>query len=55
VGHVQAEDVDAGVNQLADHLGGIRGRAEGGNDFRVPQTSSLHGRKDTYPRMNEKF
>ena len=33
VGHVQAEDVHTGVHELADHHGGVRGGAEGGNDF----------------------
>ena len=43
VGHVEAEDVDARVHELADHFGGVRGRAEGGNDFRAASRSSLHG------------
>ena len=33
VRHVEPENVDARVNQLADHFGRIRGRAERGNDF----------------------
>ncbi len=46
VRHVQAEDVHARVHELADHLGGIRGRTKGGNDFRSAHNdASLHGRR----------
>jgi hypothetical protein len=43
VRHVQPENIHAGIHQLADHLGGIRGRAKGGNDFCAAQSASLHG------------
>ena len=33
VAHVDAEDVDAGLEQARHHLGGIRGGAEGGDDL----------------------
>ena len=33
VGHVQAENIDAGVDEPADHVGRIGGRAERGNDL----------------------
>ena len=35
VGHVEAENVHAGLDQLGEHFGRIRGGAEGGDDFGV--------------------
>ena len=52
VRHVEAEDVDAGVNELADHFRRIRGRTERGNDFRSANVSSLHAQKHTKTRRN---
>ncbi len=51
VGHVQAEDVDARVNQLADHFRRIRGGAQGRYDFCAANGSSLHRPAITYKRM----
>jgi hypothetical protein len=45
VGHVQAENIHARVNQFADHLGEIGGGAEGRDNFRPPEAAPLHGLK----------
>jgi len=42
VGHVQPEDVHAGLQQFGDHLGGIGGGAESGNNFRFALGAWLH-------------
>src|SRR6202451_4708196 len=41
--HVEAENIDARFDKLADHFGGIRGWAERGDDFSSADDASLHG------------
>jgi hypothetical protein len=43
VRHIEAENVDARVHELANHLGGIGGGAECGNDFCPANGSLSHG------------
>src|SRR5208282_1208852 len=46
VGHVEAEDVYAGVHELAEHFRGLGRRAEGGDDFRFAQRVRFHRLKN---------
>ena len=41
VAHVDAEHVDARLEQALDHLGGVRRRSEGGDDLDAPRASHL--------------
>ena len=36
VAHVEAEDVGAGLEQLADHFGVLGSRSQRGKNFRAP-------------------
>ncbi len=52
VRHVEAEDVDPGVDEFADHFRRIRGRTQRGNDFGSANTSPLHAQKHTGMRRD---
>jgi hypothetical protein len=45
VRHIEAENIHARIHELADHRGGIRRGAKGGNDFRPAQSPFKHGGK----------
>jgi ferredoxin len=52
--HIEAEDIHARIHELADHFGGVRDGAKGGNDFSVTQQSSLHINAEYFSRPPKK-